>query len=290
MMRRLVAVSILTCCFGTASGEVVRDVPYMPEPNEEQYLDFYWPAEWAGAVVVFIHGGSLAESGERRSSPAYEGVCDRFMRAGIACATTDYRLSPSFRWPAMVEDVVRSIVRVRELVEERSAGRPYRLFLFGHSSGCQLAAVIGTNPRYLAEVGLSTSILAGIIPMGCTLDRNDLALRGAAAETIRETFARHRDVVELYGTPESYIAANPAHHIGPHVPPTLVVVAREERFFPSILEQGARFVRLLLENDVRADLVIVPGTHMSSIEAIGKPGDPTFEAVLGFIRSEVVSE
>jgi acetyl esterase/lipase len=71
------------------------------------------------------------------------------------------------------------------------------------------------------------------------------------------------------------------------VPPTLVVVARAERFMPPVLEQGARFVRRLLELGIAADLVIVPGTHMRSIAALGQPGDPTFIAIRTFIEHPV---
>jgi acetyl esterase/lipase len=77
--------------------------------------------------------------------------------------------------------------------------------------------------------------------------------------------------------------SDPSRFIGPHMPPTLVVCAEAERFFPSILEQGAKFVRRLLEQKRPADLVIVPGRHMSSIQNIIEPGDPTFVAVKSFI-------
>ncbi|HUE96703.1 MAG TPA: hypothetical protein VMN39_08590 [Longimicrobiaceae bacterium] len=69
------------------------------------------------------------------------------------------------------------------------------------------------------------------------------------------------------------------------MPATLVLLAEQERFFPAILEQGARYVRLLLEADVRADLVIVPGRHMSSAAQFGTPGDPALAEVLAFMRS-----
>jgi hypothetical protein len=64
----------------------------------------------------------------------------------------------------------------------------------------------------------------------------------------------------------------------------LVVLSRHERFMPPVLEQGARFVRRLHELGRSADLVIVPGKHMSSIENIGMPDDPTFAAIMAFIE------
>jgi acetyl esterase/lipase len=110
-------------------------------------------------------------------------------------------------------------------------------------------------------------------------------LRGLTAEQIRKPLARDAQDVATYGTAENWLSANPAGFLGKHVPPALVIVAREERFMPPILEQGTRFVRGLLEADVPAELVIVPGRHMSSIESIGTPGDPTFAAIRQFIQS-----
>lgn len=263
--------------------ERLRDVPYAPATHPEQMLDFSWPAG-ATATVLFIHGGSLAESGERRHSPRYASVCDPFVAAGVACATIDYRLAPNFQWPAMPADVAAAIVEVRELVTVRG-GDPDRLFLFGHSSGCTLAAVIATDSTHLARVGLHPTQLGGVVLMGCVLDNHDVALRGLTADDIRDGFVRSRSDVERFGTPERWLAANPSRFLGPHVPPVRVIVASAERFFPPILEQGARFVRRLVQHDVPADLVIVPGTHRSSIEGIVREDDPVFTAVRSFVAN-----
>ncbi len=283
-------VAMVIACLGPACALAAQDastleaVPYVADPHPEQVLDFHWPEGGAASTVLFIHGGSLRESGERRDSPRYRRVCEPFVLAGIACATTDYRLAPTFQWPTMPRDLVSAVTKVRELVAERG-GDPDRLFLFGHSSGCTLAAVVATDISHLEEVGLGPGNLAGVIPMGCVLDNHDAALRGVEADDIRGWFSEQSGDRERFGTPENLLASIPSFFVGAHVPPTLVVVARAERFFPSILEQGARFVRRLLEADVPADLVIVPGTHRSSIEELGRPGDPAFEAIESFIRN-----
>jgi acetyl esterase/lipase len=291
--RMIVAFGIWLCAVQAASAEPAteassRNIPYVEKGGPEQVMDLSWPGAKPKATVLFIHGGSLEEAGERRTSPPYRNVCKPFVAAGIACASMDYRLSPSYSWPAMPNDVAAAVAKLRQLVAERG-GDPQRIFLFGHSSGCQLAAVLGTNAIYLKTVGLTPADLAGVIAMGCTLDREDAALRGITADAIREPFSRDRGEVAKYGTAENWLAANPAGSIGPHVSPTLVVVAQAERFMPAVLEQGARFVRRLLELGIAADLVIVPGKHMDSIAALEKPGDPTFQAIRRFIEHPVVA-
>lgn len=265
------------------SAVVMRDVPYTTKPSPDQMMDVYW-AGTTRPGVLFIHGGSLQETGERRSSQVYREVCKPFVAADISCATMDYRLAPASQWPAMPNDVAAAVAKLRELITQRG-GDPKRLFLFGHSSGCHLAAIVGTNPDYLKTVDLAPTDLAGIIPMGCTLDRDDAAIRRTTPNAIRAAFQNDAGSVATFGTPENYLAANPAGFLGAHVPPVLVVVARNERFTPAILEQGARFVRRLVEMQKVADLVIVPGRHMSSIGDIGKAGDPTFAAVRAFIEN-----
>ncbi|MGH7531454.1 MAG: alpha/beta hydrolase [Gemmatimonadales bacterium] len=273
----------LTTVAPTQATDTVHDVPYAAGAHPEQRLDFSWPVG-ASATVLFIHGGSLSESGERRDSPMYASVCAPFLAAGIACATTDYRLAPTFRWPAMPEDIAAAILKVRALIAGRG-GDPDRLFLFGHSSGCTLAAVVAADATYLTRVGLQPAQIAGVILMGCALDNEDAALKGWTADDIREGFARSRSDVERFGTPEHWLAANPSRFAGPHMPPVRVVVANAERFFPPILEQGARFVRRLLEYDVPADLVIVPASHRSSIARMGRSGDLVFAAVRAFLEA-----
>jgi acetyl esterase/lipase len=275
---------VASVAHGQGAASDLRDVSYVENGTADQRMDVYWAGVKA-PTVLFIHGGSLQQSGERRSSEEYRDVCEPFVAAGISCATMDYRLAPANRWPAMPNDVAAAYAKLRLLVSSRG-GDSKKIFLFGHSSGCHLAAIVGTNPAYLKTVNLSPPDIAGMIPMGCTLDRDDAAIRKLSADVIRASFMRDGQDVATYGTPENYLAANPASFVGTHVPPVLVVVAEQERFMPAILEQGARFVRRLLEFERPADIVIVPGKHMSSIADIGKPGDPTFEAIRKFIRAQ----
>src|SRR3954451_25234752 len=170
-----------------SAADVIEAVPYADGGTADQVLDFHWPGGTPKAAVLFIHGGSLQESGERRTSAAYANVCQPFVAENIACATIDYRLAPTHKWPAMPHDVAAAVRKVRQLIAARGVEAP--LFLFGHSSGCHLAAIVGTDPKYLAQVGLRPSDIAGIIPMGCTLDRDDAAVRGLTAEKIRAAFS-----------------------------------------------------------------------------------------------------
>jgi acetyl esterase/lipase len=263
---------------------IEKEIHYVPGGTRDQTLDLYLPATHNFPSVIFIHGGSLQEVGERRTSAAYQDVCPPLAAAGIACATIDYRLAPSSKWPAMPEDAAAAVKWVKTNIGSRG-GDPKRIVLFGHSSGCELASILGANPKYLAGVGLRPSDIAGIVAMGCVLAPLEGAMTRLSALSPEEARQRWEKSTErdTYRALDDWLDSDPSRFIGPAMPPLLVVVAEAERFMPAILEQGARTVRRLLEMQRPANLVIVPGRHMTSIANFGAPGDPTFAAVKSFI-------
>jgi acetyl esterase/lipase len=282
MLNWLALVLMFTSAQPASSRPSDRNQPYVAGGSPDQVLDFDAPAGMKGyPTVIFIHGGSLQEGGERRTSPVYARVCEPFLAAGIGCATIDYRLAPTHKWPAMPLDVAAAVKWVKGRVAA-AGGDAARLFVFGHSSGCHLAAILGANPKYLASVGLAPSDLAGVIAMGCVLAPLEQATTRFPIEELRERWPKSGDVA-TFGTLDERLDSDPSRFIGPHMPPTLVVLAEAERFFPAILEQGAKFVRRLLEAKRPADLVIVPGRHMTSIGNLRQKDDATFAAIRKFI-------
>jgi len=285
----LTAIAILVAFAGNTAARQVRierDVLYRPGGGPAQTLDLYSPAARGFPTVIFIHGGSL-RSGDDRSSAYYARVCEPFSGAGIGCATIDYRVAPAQKWPAMPEDVAAAIRWVHDSIGTRG-GDPGRIFLFGHSSGCHLAATVATNTKYLAGVGLESADLAGIIPMGCILAPLDQTIRRANAEgvgmdSLRALWSAHPD--DRFASFDDRLDSDPSRFVGDHVPPTLIVIAEQERFLPPIMEQAAYFVGLLYEALRPADIVIVPGSHISSIADIAKPDDATFAAIVRFIQN-----
>lgn len=287
---RLFAAALAATVLGTVpldaqTTRVERDVAYVPDGGPDRTLDLHLPDARDFPTVIFIHGGSLRRGDDRRTS-YYAHVCEPFVAAGIGCATMDYRVAPDARWPAMPEDVAAAVRWVHDNIPARG-GDPDRIFLFGHSSGCHLAAAVGTNPKYLAGVGLESADIAGIIPMGCILAPLDALFRRAAEEdvgmdSLRAMWQAHPD--DRFASFEDRLDSDPSRFVGGHVPPALIVVAEKERFLPPVLEQASYFVRLMYDARRPADIVIVPGSHNSSIGDMVKPGNPTFAAIRRFIE------
>ena len=278
---------ILLAALFQPSARSDRNRAYVEAGTADQTLDFEAPAAKGFASVLFLHGGSLQESGERRSSPVYARVCEPFLAAGIACASADYRLAPTHKWPAMPLDAAAAVKWVRARAAALG-GDPAKVFVFGHSSGCHLAAILGANPKYLKAVGLAPSDLGGVIAMGCTLAPLEDVTSRLTIEQLRERWPKSQEVT-TFGTIDERLDSDPSRFIGAHMPPTFVVVAEAERFFPAILEQGAKFVRRILEAQRPADLVVVPGRHMTSIGNIWQKDDPSFAAIRKFIADPALA-
>ena len=265
---------------------VERNIPYQADASTQQHLDLYAAPHAASApVVLFIHGGSLEEVGERRTSPMYAPVCPGLVGRGMVCATMDYRLAPSFQWPAMPEDVAAAVRWLKDSVARRG-GDPARIYLVGHSSGCFLAALVALDSIYLQKSGLTIAAIAGVVAMGCTLAPWDTTGRIVDQQKLAAAFARDGADRQLYGTLAWRLRANPTAWVGPRAPPFLILVAESERFFPSILEEGARFVRLMREHQRSADIRILPGRrHITTTTGFADAADPVANLVADFVRN-----
>jgi len=130
-------------------------------------LDIYQPQDAApGApVVLFFYGGAW-QYGERDQ---YRFVGSRLAENGVVAVVADYRTWPDIGFPGFVEDGARAVRWTRDHAADYG-GDPERLFLAGHSAGAQIAALLGTDARRLAAVGLEPADLAGVIGLSGPYD------------------------------------------------------------------------------------------------------------------------
>jgi acetyl esterase/lipase len=94
-------------------------------------------------VVLWIHGGALI-FGDRGMLPA--GQRERYLRAGLAVVSIDYRLAPETKLGGILEDLDAANAW---LWREGPALRldPTRLAVVGHSAGGYLALMAGVRFR-----------------------------------------------------------------------------------------------------------------------------------------------
>ena len=263
-----------------AAAPPERDLAYGPDPL--QRLDLTVPSGKGFPTVIFVHGGSLT-TGDKRDDD-YKNACAPFPEAGIACASVNYRLAPKDAWPAQADDVAAAVAWVRAGIGSRG-GDPHKLVLMGHSSGALLAALVGSDPRYLARHHLETSAIAGVIPMGSIMwdDELDQAVAEHGLDRVAQGFARDPDNA-MYGGLEAYQDHWPIRHVRAGMPAFLFLIAEAEQEHPPVLKTNKKFVEDARAKGNVADAKVLPGrTHYSAIRKFGEPGDPVFALARDFV-------
>lgn len=104
------------------------------------------PGDDVRPVIVWIHGGGLITGG--RGGPTLEQR-KRYLDAGYAIVSIDYRLAPETKLPGIIEDVRDAIAWVRGKGPELYKIDPRRVAVIGHSAGGYLALLAGfaVEPR-----------------------------------------------------------------------------------------------------------------------------------------------
>ncbi len=115
------------------------DIVYATHATGPVHLDLHRPAGKGRApVLVFLHGGGWARGERPKSWTGFR----RFIEAGYAVVSVQYRLSGTARAPAAVQDARCAMAWVA-----REAGRyrldPHRVVVMGSSAGAHLALLAG---------------------------------------------------------------------------------------------------------------------------------------------------
>ena len=285
MPLRLVPVLLcLLVTAATARAQVVtRDIPYASPAHERQLLDVHAPPGAKGRPVVFwIHGGGW--------QTGHKGLValkpQAFNDAGLVFVSTNHRLWPSVTMGDIISDIARGLRWVHDHVAEYG-GDPATVFVMGHSSGGQLAAIVCTDDRYLKAEGLSLSMIKGCVPVDA--DTFDVPAIIEVAEVRarahgfplptsghRQKFGndpvKHRDFSAV-----THVAANK------HIPPFLILHVAEH---PDTGAQARRFGAVLQAAGVSTAIMGVRETwHAAINDNIGKPGDPGSDAVFDFVKT-----
>jgi len=153
-----------------------------------QTLAFWAPAAKAAQpapLILFVHGGGW-KRGDKDNATGQAKIA-HFRAQGYAVASINYRLVPEATVEQQAADVASALAHVRAYATDLAID-PARIVLMGHSAGAHLVALVGTDPRYLAAVGLDERAVAGIVPID-----------GAAYDVPRQLEIGGRFMQETYG-------------------------------------------------------------------------------------------
>lgn len=235
---------------------VTRDIPFRVLASTTLRLDRYDPP-FAGPHpgVFVVHGGawSAGDKGDI-GIPA-----DRYLAArGYVVYDVQYRLAPTFRFPAALEDVECALGYLR--AHREGEVDPERVALVGRSAGAHLALLAA----YRAS--------RDPVPEGC--DRPAAVKAVIALYPPTDLVAAYRDpaepdLVDAHGTleaflggtpdavPERYRDATPQSWLDRPVPPTLLIHGEADQIVKP--EQSIRLAIALRAAGQRVGSLLVPG-------------------------------
>lgn len=249
--------------------KVIRNLPYKSGPSDYEKsrcrLDLYVPENAASApCLVWFHGGGLT-AGSKDKAEAVD-VGRRMARAGMIVAMVNYRLSPGGTFPAYVEDAASSVAwMIREA--SKYGGDPGSVFVGGHSAGAWLTLMVGLDGSYLKGHGVSTSDLAGTIPVSPQVDSH---------WTVRAERGIDRNTRVIDPTA-------PLFHVRSDAPPILLFVAdsdlkgradRNRVFFEAMKKAGHKSVSFH---------EIAGRNHSSVMTRVNWPGDEVARRIIDFV-------
>lgn len=246
---------------------VKKDISYTsgkPEDAAKHKLDVYQPRnspKEGAPILFFVHGGSW-RSGDRST---YGLLGNRFAGDGTVTVIPSYRLAPKNLHPAQIEDVAAALAWTYKHAVE-FGGDPNKIYIAGHSAGGHLVALLALNDKYLKAAGLTDDVIKGVAALSGVYDVRTLEGVFGPDDMVR------RD-------------ASPAFHARKIKAPFVITYCQWD--YPSLPAQARQFDSLLRRAFVPTKLVFIPGeNHISEIVNIGKPDDPTAQAILKLIRNQ----
>lgn len=206
-------------------------------------LDLYRPeARGPHPTVIVIYGGAWIFG-----KPADSAELARALAAtGDTAIAIDYRHAPKYRFPTQLDDVRAAIATIAHNARAWDVD-PARVAVLGRSAGAELALLAAYAPEPLtikAAIGYYSPV--------------DL-VQGWNIPPDPDPANVRRILLAYLGAPpadrmSAYVAASPLAHIGPNLPPTLLIGGGRDEL-----------VRLSFQHEMR-DALRVHGDRVASLD------------------------
>jgi acetyl esterase/lipase len=243
------------------------------DAQKQLAADVYEPAQSlvkAGnlPLVVFFYGGSWVKG--RRQWYRYLG--EALAASGVVAVIPDYRKYPEASPEGFMSDAAEAVGWARDHAASFGAD-PRALFVMGHSAGAQIGALLATDARWLAAVGMKPRDLAGFI--------------GLSGAYNFEPF-NDPEIVRVFGRdPASQRAMEPLNFVSGDEPPMLLIHGtRDTEVRPS---DTLLLAAMLKQHHESVDLHLYKGVSHGMVVLAFAPSfqrrAPVLRDTLAFIRA-----
>lgn len=254
-------------------GTTRLDVNYCTGGGVPLALDVYYPSTGGPRfpVVVYIHGGQLIMGNKAAigGNPA-----DMWRTAlgprGYVFVLINYRLGPTFKFPAMIEDAKCTIRYLRANAAGLSIDAD-RIGVTGTSSGGYLAALVAVTDASGGLPGVSSRVRAAVIEYGADMDLRQPAFSAAEATERLQAFPQP--------PPPSLIAAGTVvNHVTADDPPFSLF--HGERDLATDPQDSIDLHNVLLSRGVPSSFQLVTNAAHGWENAVGGPINPSWPQIL----------
>jgi arylformamidase len=221
-------------------------------PTDVEAMDLYMTSAPAAPVQVLVHGGAF----NRGSARDFAFAAELFVMAGAHLAVLDFARAQDVDWRIEVQadQVRRALLWVQRHARD-FGGDPDRIFVSGHSSGAELAAM-ALSTDWRAEFGASPDVVKGGLCCSATYDLR--AFRRSAAG---------RQFAFTDATEHALSAMRHVDHI--QAPLIVAVGSLETDLFK---RQSMAFAEALRGAGKPAQLLLAEGyNHFEIIETLANP-------------------
>jgi acetyl esterase/lipase len=252
-----------------------NDITYCSPDGTDLRLDLFIPdnKERTFPLLVYIHGGGWYTGS--KDTAAIQQYIPEVARLGYVVASIDYRLAPAHTFPAQVEDVKCAIRYLRAHASTYNIDSS-NVGVLGESAGGYLAAFAGAtgdNQTYkTAEHANQSDAVQAVVDLFGPSTFTDTQASPAAIRMARN----------FLGSANPRVASIPTH-IGPNMPPTLIVHGTDDSVVPYRQSQT-------LHNSLQASGIpstLVPVEHAQ--HGLSASQGQTIKPSLSTIRQDITA-
>jgi acetyl esterase/lipase len=249
-MHALLVTLLLAASTDPGVPSVERDVVYHEIEGFPLRLDAYLPgAPGPHPAVVLLHGGAWIHGGKEDVREFGEILSAK----GFACFAVQYRLAPTHRFPAQIEDCQRAVQFLRAEAE-RFELDPERIGALGLSAGGHLAALLGVLDDRRDEasadpVARASSRVQAVVSYFGPVLLERAPTRGFDTQAPPELFGDAPD--------ELYAAASPLHAVTRDDAPFLLIHGDKDDTVP--VQHSELMKQALKKVNVQCRLIVIEG-------------------------------
>jgi acetyl esterase/lipase len=271
--------------------------------------DVYRPeGEGACPAILWIHGGALilGHRGDLRSEQL-----SRYLEAGFAVVSIDYRLAPETKLATILEDVRDGHNWLREKGPELFRIDPDRIAVVGHSAGGYLTLTCGyrlrhrpralvafygygdiagpwysePDPFYLRQPAVSKEEALGAVGTATVCEAPRPNRRGRFYLYCRQQGVWPKEVTgyDPHAQPAAFDRFCPDRNVSTEFPPTLLLHGDNDTDVPFSLSE--KMAGELARHRVEHRLIRIPGGTHGFDTAMTEPRvSQAFDTVIAFLR------